>query len=128
MIEGCSAWASEGPDGGLTHPAAVARATDTYLAGQDLVAQFLAEWCDLAPTHHETAAALYAAWCRFARAAGEVPGSQRRLAARLDREGFSRERVMHARLYGGVRLVDGRGGDSVRAGVADLPADRCAKR
>ncbi len=105
MIEGCSAWAAEGPDGGLGRPAAVATATDTYLAGQDLVAQFLAEWCDRAPTCLETAGDLFAAWCAFARTLGEPPGTQRRLAARLARHGLTREHLHHARVYRGVRLL-----------------------
>ena len=105
MIEGCLAWASEGPDGGLTHPAAVASATDTYLAGQDLVAQFLAEWCDRVPACLESAGDLFAAWCAFAHTLGEPPGTQRRLAARLARHGLVREHLHHARVYHGVRLL-----------------------
>ena len=53
----------------------------------------------------ETAGALYAAWCAYARAAGEPPGTQRRFAARLDRHGLTRERVRHARIYRGARLL-----------------------
>ena len=109
MIEGCVAWARSlddpGPDGGLLRPAAVATTTDTYLAGQDLVAQFLAECCDRNPTCLETAGALYAAWCVFAQAAGEPAGTQRRFAARLERQGLVRERADHARLYRGLRLL-----------------------
>ncbi len=105
MIEGCLAWAAEGPDGGLGHPAAVANATETYLAGQDLVAQFLAAWCDRAPACLESAGDLFAAWCAFARTLGEPPGTQRRLAARLARHGLTREHLHHARVYRGVRLL-----------------------
>ena len=105
MIEGCVAWASDGPDGGLLRPAAVATATDTYLAGEDLGAQFLAECCDRNPGCLETAGDLYAAWCAFARTLGEPPGTQRRFATRLAGHGLVRERANHARLYRGLLLL-----------------------
>ena len=105
MIEGCVAWAADGPDGGLSPPAAVATATDGYFAGQDLVGQFLAEWCDRAPTYLESAGDLFAAWCAFARSTGEPPGTQRRLAGRLARHGLVRVHLHHARVYRGVRLL-----------------------
>ena len=109
MIEGCSAWAAEGQAsgwaGGLGRPEAVASATDAYLASEDLVGQFLAEWCDLSPTCLESSADLFAAWCAFARTLGEPPGTQRRLAARLGRHGLTREHLHHARVYRGVRLL-----------------------
>ncbi len=105
MIEGCVAWAAEGPDGGLLRPAAVAIATDTYLAGEDLVGQFLAECCDRNPGCLKTAGDLYATWCAYAQASGEPPGTQRRFAARLAGHGLVRERADHARLYRGLRLL-----------------------
>ena len=107
MIEGCLAWQGRVGDGGsgLGRPPAVDAATDSYLAGQDLVGQFLAEWCARGPSFLETAGDLYAAWCAFSRAAGEYPGTQRRFAARLDRAGLMRERLPHARVYRGVRLM-----------------------
>ncbi len=109
MIEGCLAWARSldepGESGGLIRPEAVARATDAYLAGEDLVGEFLAQWCDLTPTSLESAGDLFAAWCAFTRTQGEPPGTQRRLAARLLRHGLTREHLHHARVYRGVRLL-----------------------
>lgn len=105
MVDGCIAWRAEGPGGGLNRPARVCEATDAYLGSQDVVGQFLAEACTTGPQCLDTAGRLYAAWCAYAKAAGETPGSQRRFAAKLERHGFRRDRMRHARLYRGGRLL-----------------------
>ena len=101
MIEGCRDWRAEG----LGRPARVRAATAAYLAGQDVVGGFLHEACETGPDCLETAAALYAAWCAYAKAAGETPGSRRGLAFALERRGMVRVRSRHARLYRGLRLL-----------------------
>ena len=104
MIEGCLAWRAERAAGGLARPASVTAATDAYLGGQDIVGQFLGEWCEMGDTFLETAAQLFAAWCLYARNMGEASGTQRCFAACLDRHGLARERLRYARIYRGVRL------------------------
>ena len=126
MIEGCVAWAGclDDPGHALRLRPAVGgalapdftparcsyrggRSSDAYLAGEDLVGQFLAEWCDrlLRRLSLESAGDLFAAWCAFARTQGEPPGTQRRLATRLARHGLTREHLHLARVYRGVRLL-----------------------
>lgn len=101
MIEGCLDWQMAG----LVRPESVETATAAYLGGQDLVGQFIEEACETGqPSFTETAAALYAAWVGYARAAGEAPGARRRFAAQLERRGMMRGRTMHARVYHGLRL------------------------
>ena len=80
-------------------------ATDAYLAGQDVLGQFLHEACEMGPEYVETAGALYGAWVAYAKAAGEVPGTRRGLAFALERRGMARARSRHARLYIGLRLL-----------------------
>ena len=103
MIEGCLAWRAEG----LESPTAVVEATDDALDVQDLVAQFLTERCFRFPPGSPravTAAALYAAWRRWAEAVGEPAGSQRAFAVALTCHGFTRDRTEHVRLYRGLGL------------------------
>ena len=101
MIEGCLDWQANG----LVLSNSVRAASSFYLGSQDFVGQFLEETCDRAdPMQRETAAALYAAWCKYAKAAGEVPGSQRVFAAALARRGMIRDRTRMARIYRGIRL------------------------
>ncbi len=101
MIDGCLAWQAEG----LPRAAVERAASDAYLGGQDMVGLFLADACETGdPAATETASALYAAWVAWMKAAGEPPGTQRMLAAMLERRGLTRVRTEHARLYRGVRL------------------------
>ena len=100
MIDGCLDWR----DNGLGRPASVLEATETYLTGQDVFGQFLADACETGPAHEETATSLYAAWCAHARAAGEPPGTARLFGAMLERRGMTRWRTAKARVYRGVRL------------------------
>ena len=93
MIEGCVAWQA----GGLARPHAVRDATNAYLGGQDILGQFLSDACEIGLAHEGTAAALYKAWCAYANAAGEMPGTARLFGAMLERRGFTRERTAHAR-------------------------------
>ena len=98
MVDGCLAWQADG----LGAPSAVREATDDALDAQDLVAQFITERCLRFPPGSPrtvTAAALYAAWCRWAEAAGEPAGSQRALAMGLACHGFIRDRTQTTRLY-----------------------------
>jgi len=79
MIEGCRAWL----DRGLDPPARVRAATEDYLAHSDALGRWLEECCVLAKTQTATKAAAYASWKRWAEAAGEFVGSQRRFEDRL---------------------------------------------
>ena len=118
MIEGCLAWHRDG----LAPPDSVGAATSAYLGSQDIVGQFLLDACETGPAHADTAAALYAAWCAYAKAAGEPPGPQRRFrdAAGAARHG-ARTHAAGAGVSGGAGVGGGvRGGE----GTLGFEADR----
>jgi putative DNA primase/helicase len=108
MIAGCMDW----QDNGLVMPAKVAAATDEYFADQDLFTQFIDERCDvdLAVAHTRPggiwgkAADLFASWKAYAEAAGERPGSAKRLGDQLSRRGLVRGRHLGVRVWLGVAL------------------------
>ena len=77
---------------------------------QDPIGQFLIECCEGGPNdcaRSETAAALFAAWRRWAEAAGEPSGTQRAFSAALTDRGFTRERTNQTRSYRGLTLRPG---------------------
>lgn len=96
MIEGALAWQRTG----LAQPESIRAATAEYFGSQDFTAQWLDEMCTVEPgngSRWETTADLFASWSAFAKAAGEDPGSQRGIAARLRRNGLRD----HVRKVGG---------------------------
>ena len=104
MVEGCLDWQANG----LQRPQSVINATAEYFGAQDIVGQFLSEECDFDPgNYHKTVQVgeLFSAWSSFAKAAGEVPGSQKAFTDALERRGVERHRTKSARHYRGVRLV-----------------------
>jgi putative DNA primase/helicase len=87
MIDGCVKWQAEG----LTSPPTVRRATGSYFESQDIVGQWLEEKCNAEPGNlqkNATSADLFASWSKFAKAAGETPGSRKSFARTLERRGF----------------------------------------
>ncbi len=105
MIEGCLDWQANG----LQRPESVLRATESYFADQDLLAQWLDEACDTEPGNrykHEATADLFASWTEFAKEAGEEPGSRKTFTTELSRRGFELFRAGHdnIRSFRGLRL------------------------
>ena len=107
MIEGCLEWQKKG----LQPPKSVREATADYFDTQDLLAQWLEDSCDADRegkyTWTATSAALFASWTRYAKAAGDEPGSRRAFARKLEMHGFKafrEEGTERTRMWSGLRL------------------------
>jgi putative DNA primase/helicase len=99
-IEGCLSWQLVG----LSRPKIITAATDDYFADQDLLAQWLDEWCDQGERRSERPSDLYQSWMRFSRAAGEEPGTLKSFVSELQRRGFEPGKANGVRVYRGVSL------------------------
>ena len=102
-IDGCVAWREQG----LSPPAAVTDATAEYLANEDSLAQWLAEYCEDADFAFETTADLYASFKGWVETAGEYAPSMKRFAMTMAERGYKNDRDGKSRRKGfkGVRLA-----------------------
>lgn len=104
MIDGCLDWQKNG----LVRPNSVTTATRAYFDAQDLMGQWLEDECDAEPGNEyktSTNAALFATWIKYATAAGEEHGSQKRFSAEMERRGFRRHKgTGGTREWRGIRL------------------------
>jgi putative DNA primase/helicase len=87
-IRGCMVWQKCG----LKKPKAVAEASDEYLAEEDTITQWLSECCDKRSTAWTPSADLFASWSRWAKAAGEDPGTQIKFIAALKDKGYAKKK------------------------------------
>lgn len=104
MIEGCLDWQAHG----LVRPTSVTEQTEQYFADQDLLAQFIADRCELDTSFHEEMGRLFAAWEKYAHAAGDHAGNKRTFGTDLRNRGFRPDRLnggARQRIYRGLRLV-----------------------
>ena len=108
MIEGCADWQANV----LVRPQSVREATAAYFADQDLFGQWLEDECvvELGNPHRwQTSADLFAHWSTYAKAAGEEPGTQKRMGENMARRGFERmdkkvsKRTLKA--WGGISII-----------------------
>lgn len=105
MIDGCLDWRRSG----LVRPQSVLEETRDYFAGQDLVGQFIDEDCDtddLGAASHRSAPAgeLFSAFVTYAKASGEIAGSQKAFSDALHRRGFARHKgAKGMRQFRGIR-------------------------
>ena len=83
-IDGCLAWQR----GGLKPPKAVLAATEGYLAGEDTFELWRGDCTTADPRAFELSADLWQSWKRWADAAGEFVGSQKRFSQTLEDHGF----------------------------------------
>jgi len=108
MIDGCLEW----QEFGLGKPKAVREATEAYFDDQDLMGQWINDRCVIdnpadASRPFEETSKLFADWSSYAKAAGEEPGSQKAFGTKLNKRGFSRDRLTEstrARIYRGIAL------------------------
>ncbi|UCE62338.1 MAG: primase C-terminal domain-containing protein [Phycisphaerales bacterium] len=95
-IEGCRAW----QDGGLAAPDVVKAATGEYKNEQDIVAQFIADACEVASHVKTSSKALYDTYRQWA---GERPMSRTAFGRRLTDRGFSKGKVTGQRGWLGIQ-------------------------
>lgn len=105
-IEGCLAWQ---PDG-LGLPDVVREATADYFSEQDLLIQWLAECCERSPDATTASAAAFRSWEAWARARGEVGGTNKAFSAALERH-HGKRKAHGATVFIGLRLKPSDCGD-----------------
>ena len=97
-VEGCRLWR----EGGLRPPSAVVSATDEYIDAEDLIAAWLEQ--ETAPTGWTKSNELYVSWKKFAEAAGEWPGSAKRLSEELKSRRYLAHKYNGARGFKGISI------------------------
>jgi putative DNA primase/helicase len=104
IVRGCLEWRR----GGLQAPDEVRKATGEYRAEMDVLADFLAECCELGADYWDYARDLYASYKRWCDETGERAEAQRKFGARLGERGFQRDRggSRGAGIWRGVRLTE----------------------
>lgn len=101
MIDGCRLWLRDG----LMPPKAVMEATAEYFEGEDALALWLAECCTNAKSDWEGAGALFRSWDKWAKAAGEFVGSQKRFSQSLISRGYVADKRDGGRCFNGIALI-----------------------
>ena len=98
-ITGCLEWQRRG----LRPPESITKATKSYRADMDLVAQFVADCCVIESKAEETVKALYAGYNAWCEENGEQPLSKRAFGQRLQELGFGEGRSGMVRKRRGIR-------------------------
>lgn len=103
-IRGCLEWQRTG----LARPGAVANATEEYFREQDILGQWIEERCELGLGKWEEKALAFADWCKFAKAQGEEPWSQKSFGSKLVKRGIAVNRLQsdgtRKKVYRGLAL------------------------
>lgn len=100
-VEGALQWQQQG----LNAPASVQAATSDYLEDEDTIGAWLAECVATDASAWASSADIFASWSTWANARGEYVGSTKRLGEDLSKRGIRPVRTMHARGFGGIRLL-----------------------
>ena len=69
------------------------------------MAAWLDEKCDRDPNGWTSSTLLFGSWARWATAAGEFIGSQKRLSQKLEDRGFAKKDTNKAKGFMGLRLI-----------------------
>jgi putative DNA primase/helicase len=100
LVDGCLQW----QEGGLRPPYCVQAKTAQYGEDEDIVAQFLAEMCEVQEGATVTRNEVYRAWSMWCRGRGYIPGGEKQLKGALQpheaRLGFKDSRIGDRRLNG----------------------------
>lgn len=103
-VMGCFLWQAEG----LNMPPTVSEATKEYQSESDPIGEFLTERCTKRPYSWVKGSVLYDAFLEWERETGDTFHIDRReFAARLEKQGFTRDRIGHNRdrVWRGIDLT-----------------------
>ena len=100
-VEGCLGWQHDG----LNPPSAVRSETESYLAAEDRIGQWIEDCCVTGKRYWSSSSALFTSWKEWCDCAGEREGSQREFSMRLEVRGFKQSRKSSARGFVGISLV-----------------------
>ena len=89
MVDGCIEWQELGT---LAPPQSVLDATAEYLEGEDAMASWLDECCDVDPAKADNSTTLYESWKAWADHSNEYCGTHRNFSQKLEVRGFERRR------------------------------------
>lgn len=102
MLRGCEEWQRIG----LAPPQKVLAATESYMAGEDSIAAWMAERCLVGADEYATLNDLFPSWKAWAEANRERIGSRKELAKQLDtRAGLFRKTQANTNREGWVGLA-----------------------
>ncbi len=102
MVKGCMEWQRRGL---ADLPAAVRGATEDYKRDQDIIGEWLAECCTLAPSVETTSSDLYGDYRKWALDNGLKPVSSVTLGRRLSERGYVVRQSNGKRLWTGIALT-----------------------
>ena len=101
MLDGCIEWQERGS---LTPPQVVQDATANYLEGEDAIAAWIEESCDLDPQGYELSSELFQSWKIWTEQNGEYSGTARRFSQRLEDRGYVKQHTRVGKRFIGLRL------------------------
>jgi putative DNA primase/helicase len=86
MVDGCLAWQREG----LNPPQSAIAMTEAYIEGEDTVAEFIDDCCEVGPDKSAMLVEIFEQWRSWASQRGVETGRSRELASALEAKGFRR--------------------------------------
>lgn len=101
MISGCVEW----QEMGLRPPACVTNATADYLTGEDAIAAWVADKCEVGPNLSDHRSALYASYKKWCEANGEFCPSNKRFIEKMQTHGYDKKDTNTSRLFTGLRVT-----------------------
>ncbi len=104
LIKGCLEYQQIG----LAPPKSVVAATDEYFQGEDDVANWIEERCEVDEGFSNLSSSLFASWRDYAEKAGLIVGNNKRFKSEMNRLGYFEKRLSLGVFYAGlhVRLDD----------------------
>ncbi len=97
-IQGCLMWQRAGT---LALPEIMKREVQEYKSEMDLIAQWLADECEVGPEKQELVSTAYASFGRWCKQNGNAAFSNRRFSQKLTERGFTSTRTKSARSWAG---------------------------
>jgi putative DNA primase/helicase len=101
MIKGTALWLK----GGIAPPASVKAATEAYLASEDLLSQWIEEYCVVSKTAAGPSSALYESWKNFSEAHGVKAGDSKWFKNTLESRGYVWKPTLTGKVFEGIDLT-----------------------